>query len=157
MRGRKPITPEAALIRMADLCARSEQCSADIEGKLLRLGLSRAQAQKIVGELRDGRFIDDGRYARAFIEDKVRFNGWGPLKIRAALAAKRLSGTQVEEAIGEVEEEAFLQAAMEAGKVKVRTLDLTVPEDRMKLTRFLASRGFTSSQVSAVVRKLKEL
>ena len=107
--------------------------------------------------MRDGRFIDDGRYARAFIEDKVRFNGWGPLKIRAALAAKRLSGTQVEEAIAEVEEEAFLQAAMEAGKVKVRTLDLTVPEDRMKLTRFLASRGFTSSQVSAVVRKLREL
>ena len=71
MRGRKPITPEAALIRMADLCARSEQCSADIEGKLLRLGLSRAQAQKIVGELRDGRFIDDGRYARAFIEGQL--------------------------------------------------------------------------------------
>ena len=59
--------PTAAemLRRLASLCARSEQCEADIAQKIYRSGLSREEGNEILSKLREGRFIDDSRFARA--------------------------------------------------------------------------------------------
>ena len=80
---------------MADLCARSEQCEADIRQKLYRLGLSSGEVQQIVSQLIDEKFIDNARFARSFARDKCRFSCWGRHKIRLALAAKRLSDAEI--------------------------------------------------------------
>ena len=57
------MTPDAAKLRMADLCARSEQCEADIRQKLYRLGLSSVEVQQIITQLIDEKFIDNARFA----------------------------------------------------------------------------------------------
>ena len=76
---KKPLTAEQALLRMADLCARSEQCPYDIAKKLRAKALSEADIHKVIDELRRRRFIDERRFAASFARDKVRFAGWGRL------------------------------------------------------------------------------
>ena len=34
------------------------------------------------------RFIDDNRYAEAFVRDKIRLSGWGARKIRTSSGSK---------------------------------------------------------------------
>ncbi len=153
---KKPITPEAARLRMADLCSRSEYSSGEILEKLRKLGVSFGESRKIVDELIEGRFIDDTRFARAYSNDKLRFAGWGPLKIRAGLYAKRVGAEEIRDALEQLDKEDIMAAALKAGQAKSRQLNLSTREDCMKLLRFLAARGFPGSICTKVLEVLRK-
>ena len=155
MAEKQPITPEAAKIRMADLCARAEQCEADIRQKLYRLGLSSGEVQHIITELKDEKFIDNERYARSFARDKCRFSCWGRYKIRLALAAKRLTPQEIAQGLDAIERADYLNALKRTTIAKAKSLDLNGPdarEERMKLFRHLIARGFESDVASKAVK-----
>lgn len=138
----KAVSVEAARLRMADLCARSEQCSYDIEQKLRRYGLDSEEIVGVLTFLRENKFVDDERFARSFARDKVRFAGWGPMKIRAALTAKRIGSAEIGEALKAVEQSDNEDALQRALKAKVRNLNPDDRNDRQKALRYLMSRGF---------------
>lgn len=154
---RNPVTPEAAEIRMADLCARSEQCEADIRQKLYRLGLSSGEVQAIVTNLKNGGFIDNARFARAFCRDKCRFSLWGRNKIRMALVAKRISAREIAQGLEAIEEKDYYDALRRVGEAKARNLDLNGAEgreNRIKLYRHLLARGFESDYAMKEIKRL---
>ncbi|MDE6410259.1 MAG: RecX family transcriptional regulator [Muribaculaceae bacterium] len=153
---KKPITKEAALLRMADLCARGERCASEIREKLRKLMVPSSTANEIIEYLEENRYIDDLRFAKAYARDKVRFSGWGRNKIRMALAVKRISSSEIREALDELDEEEYLLSLTKAAEAKARTLDLTDYADRAKLYRHLASRGFESGLISKAIREIQE-
>lgn len=157
MRNNKPVTPEAARIRMADLCARSEQCEGDIRQKLYKMGLPSAQISEVINFLKDSRFIDNARFARSFSRDKCRFSGWGKYKIQTALAAKRLSSQDISEGLKAIEPSDYHDALRRTALAKARTLDLfgeEAKENRLKLFRHILSRGFESNLASEMVKEI---
>lgn len=154
---RKQITPESARLRMADLCARSEQCEYDIRQKLLKMGIRAEAAAEIIGYLIDNRFIDNSRYALSFARDKCRFSLWGPYKIRQGLLAKRIPASDISTAIASLEESELYDAILRSAKGKARSLSLhggEGREGRMKLYRHLLSRGFDSRMSTQAVREM---
>ena len=153
---KKPITKDAALLRMADLCARGEHCSFEIREKLLKLRLPASETDEIISYLVSNRYIDDSRFARAFVRDKVKFSGWGRNKIRMALAMKRISASEIGEALEEIDPEEYEEVATNAARQKAKSLDLNYYNDKAKLFRHLASRGFESAIISKAIRKIKE-
>ncbi len=153
---RKPLTKDAALLRMADLCARSEHCSSEIREKLRKLMLPASVADEIIDYLEENRYIDNLRFAKAFARDKVRFSGWGRNKIRMALAVKRISSSEVSEALDELDEDEYLLALAKAAEAKARNLDLADYEERAKLYRHLVARGFESNLISKAIRKIQD-
>lgn len=140
----KQKTPEEMLERMAALCARSEQCEYDIRQKLFKAQIAPGEADRIIARLREGRFIDDVRFARSFASYKVRFSAWGRYKIRMALAAKRIPAAAISEALEAIDPTDYRDACRRAARAKARGLDLTSRDDRLKLFRHLQSRGFES-------------
>ena len=96
---------DAVFGRMAWLCSRREYCSAAVLGKLRQKGLDDKDAAAVLERLVRERYVDDARYARAFVRDKALLSGWGPRKISFALSAKGISREVVEEALGEVSPE----------------------------------------------------
>lgn len=160
MKGRKedPAALEERLrLRLAGLCARSEQCTADLRTKIDRAGLDAEAAGRILGFLQSEKFLDDARFAVAYARDKARFAGWGPAKIRAGLAAKHIPSTMVAEAIDKVDPEDFAAALSRAAIAKSRQLDLNSRDDRTRLARHLFSRGFGYEAVRAEVVRLMGL
>ena len=154
---RKPVTPEAAQIRMADLCARSEQCEHDVRQKLMKMGIFSDKADEIIDYLTDNKFIDNARYARSYARDKCRFSSWGPYKIRLMLASKRLSPSDITQGIEALKEDEIREAVRRVAKAKSRSLSLhgeTAKEERMKLYRHILSRGFDSQTASRAVREM---
>ena len=149
-----PPDPEKLLQRMAALCARSEQCSFDIDRKLRRAGLPDADVRSIIDRLEANSFIDDRRFAGSFARDKVRFAGWGKLKIRMALAAKRIPQQIIAEALADIPTGDYRKALVSAATVKARTLNLADYGDRAKLMRHLAARGFEAAVCSSAVTYL---
>ncbi|MDE5759355.1 MAG: RecX family transcriptional regulator [Allobaculum sp.] len=153
MRKRKP-TADEMLVRMAGLCAGAEQCSADIRAKILKQGFSFDEAEKMLDYLCANKYIDDARYARAYAVDKVRFSGWGRLKIRMGLRTKALSDVLISqslECIPIFDYKEMFQKIMES---KARCLDLSDVKDRQKLYRYMASRGFESQLIISGMREM---
>lgn len=153
---KRPLTPDAARARMASLCARAEMCAHEIRVKLLRAGISSADAEEIIGWLRDNRFIDEERFAGAFARDKTAFAAWGPRKIRLALMQKRIPEQTVERALESVGAEARADACYRAAAQKARSLDLSDRDDRTRFVRHLLSRGFGMDDARVAIRRLRE-
>lgn len=151
---RKIITPEAARLRMADLCSRSEQCEHDIRQKLYRMGLPPSQAIDIIGFLTNNGFIDHARFAKSFTHDKCRLSAWGRNKIKAALSAKKISDSDIAEAFASIDEEEWLDTVKRVATAKARSLDLSDRNDLMKLYRHILSRGFESYLASRAIKEL---
>ena len=47
---------------------------------------SKKDLEKTIAELKEDKYIDDARFAECYVRDKVRFSGWGPVKIMMKLS-----------------------------------------------------------------------
>lgn len=148
------MTREEALVKMADLCARSEQCPFDIARKLRLKGLSPTDIRLVLDELESRRFIDTARFARSFANDKVRFSGWGRIKIRAELAGRRIPPGDVSAALEQIDAADYEAALERVARQKTAALDLSVYGDKMKLMRYLLSRGFEPDASREVMNRI---
>lgn len=146
-------TAEEMLVKMAGLCAGAEQCSSDIRNKILKKGFSAEQAAQMVAYLQQNKYLDDARFSRAFAVDKVRFSGWGRMKIRMGLRAKGMPDSIITQALEYIPEKDYGDALEKALLSKSRSLDLEDVNDRRKLYRHLASRGFESQLIVTALRK----
>jgi len=57
-----------------------EVCTFDARQKLQRMEIEGEEADVIIASLTKDKFIDDARYASAFVRDKSRLAGWGSAK-----------------------------------------------------------------------------
>ena len=137
-----------AFSQLAARCSTTELCIADIRSKLERMELTDEERDAIVQRLLDEHFIDEGRYARAFVSDKFRFARWGRIKIRQALRQKGIAAADINEALQTIDDDAYRQTLIELLAAKRRTLKASSPyEANGKLIRFAAGRGFEPSLI----------
>ncbi|MDE6510908.1 MAG: RecX family transcriptional regulator [Muribaculaceae bacterium] len=153
MAKRKP-TAQEMLVRMAGLCAGAEQCAADIRGKILKQGFPAEEAESMIAYLRENRYLDDNRYARAYAVDKVRFSGWGRMKVRMGLRGKGVGEAVISQALDYIPATDYNESLEKVMAAKARSLDLADVKDRQKLYRHMASRGFESQLIINAMRKL---
>lgn len=142
------------LLRMAGLCAGAEQCTADIRNKILKQGFSSEEAEYMVRYLQENKYIDDSRYARAYAVDKVRFSGWGRMKVRMGLRAKGMGDSVISQALEYISQSDYDDALNRVMKAKAKGLDLKDVKDRQKLYSHLVSRGFESNLIIDAMRLL---
>lgn len=124
-------------------CARAELCRADLRPKLLARDLAPADADALLDRLERERYLDERRYAAAYVHDKLTYDRWGRLKVRQALRLKGVAAEAVDEALAAVDEadyRAGLDALMAAKRRTVKAPDAYTL--RLKLLRFAAGRGF---------------
>ena len=145
-------TPEQALSSLMRTCARAERCSSDALRSMRRWGLSDADARGVLESLVRERFIDDGRYASAYVREKMRFSGWGERKIRAALRAKAIAPVLIDKAMEQLMPEdnsARLEEVLR--KKAAKSTARNDYELKGKLVRFALSRGFDLDDILEVV------
>lgn len=136
-------------------CARAEKCSSDALRSMRRWGLSDADARGVLDRLIKERFIDDGRYAAAYVREKMRFSGWGERKIRAALRAKAIAPTLIDKAMEQLVPEDNTSRLREMLQKKAaKTMANNDYELKGKLVRFALSRGFDLDDVLEAVESV---
>lgn len=153
----KPITPENAYLRLATLCARSEQAEGDLRKKLHDLGVSPNNVNEIINRLKQERYLNNERFARAYCHDKLRFNGWGRIKIAFMLRGKGIEQEFIDAALAEINEEQYFAILNDALEAKARSLKDREPQQvRDALLRFAASRGFEPAIFFPAVSRLTQ-
>ena len=143
---------EQGLQRAAGLCCQSEHCVADITEKLLRWGISREDSDRIIDRLIDEKYIDESRYALAYVRDKVRFSHWGRVKIKSMLRMLRISEQDISNAFDSFDEDEYLGVLEGVIESKRKTLpEAESYASRVKLIRFALQRGFEMHEIAKFI------
>ena len=120
---------------------------------LKALDFDRAAAQEVVDALVKDKYVDDARYAAAFAREKASITGWGPIKIRYALAGKGIKGETVDNALEEIDPgraDAKLRKLLE-NKWKTLRED---PQGKLKLIKFALSRGYEYESIKTEIEEI---
>ena len=115
----------------------------DIEAKLAKYDLTEEEKTRILRHLVEEKYIDDGRYAEAYVRDKYRFNKWGRIKIAQGLRMKGIDRETIDTAMKAIDEEEYLDILRGLIQSKRRsTKGKNDYEVNGKLIRFAMGRGF---------------
>ena len=149
----KVIPPEKALIRCEELCARAERCEHELREKMRAWRIDSRDIEAIINSLTTRRFLDDSRFARAFVRDKYRFARWGRRKIAMALKQKRIDSDTIDEALEEINQEEYTAVLRTLLKATAAHMDRPLSyDDRVKLFRFAVARGFETQLISSMLK-----
>lgn len=153
---KKPLSFDNALERAAAWCSRAEHSRLEIIKKLRRLGVTPDVAEKVAERLEENGFIDEERFARAFVYDKSRFEYWGRTKIRYQLRQLGVSAAVAESALEEIDEEEYVRNLTMLLHAKFRSLpDSSDPyKQKNALYRYAMTRGFESRHITPIVTSL---
>lgn len=147
----KELAEKEAIAKAAALCSKKEYCVSEIRAKLDKWEVSDPDA--VLDYLQKEKYIDESRYASAYVRDKFRFNKWGRIKIRHHLKQKRvpiqLIDSAIEKEINEENYVALLKQLLDMQRKKVK--GTTDYEISAKLYRFAYSRGFEAELISEFI------
>lgn len=135
------------------LLSRRNHTALELEQKLRRRGFAPKTVASVIQECERLRYIDDKETGRCYFRELKR-KGDGAARIRARMNQKGLSGEWVESVISEYTGDGEeLENGRKALKKKKPAFDRE-PDPRKrkeKMYRFLYSRGFSGSVISALL------
>ena len=141
---KKEMTEQEAFLQLAALCAQAEHCEQEMRDKLKHWGIDESAQDHIIERLIRERYIDNERYARAFVKDKIRYNKWGRRKVQQALWLKRIDKDIQQRVLDEIDDQEYLSVLRPLLKQKRRSVKAESDyELNQKLVRFALGRGFT--------------
>ena len=146
---------EQVLDKMAKYCAYQERCVKDVTDKLRSFDIPQEAKDEILAYLLDNRFVDDERFAKAFVKGKINQSGWGLNKIRFHLIQKGIDKDIIDEALAGTDEETYRQRLIEILKIKAKTVKAENDFDKKrKLAAYAMQKGFEADLVWEVLKGL---
>ena len=140
---KKEMTEQEAYLQLAALCAQAEHCQQEMRDKMRRWELDETVQNRILARLVKERYVDDERYARAFVKDKIRYNKWGRRKVQQALWQKHIDTDIQQQVLDEIDEKEYLDILRPLLKQKRKSIKAESDyELNQKLVRFALGRGF---------------
>jgi len=152
---KKECTAEEARLKAEAYCSMAERCTDDVLRKLGQWGAPEDAHGAIVDALREERYIDDRRYAVAFVRDKYRFNQWGRIKISQALRVKHVALEDISAALEEIDEEEYESILVSLLQKKRQGIKANSDYERNgKMVRFATSHGY---EMGEILRCMKQM
>lgn len=133
-----------AYLTLAALCAQAEHCQWEMLEKMRRWEVPEEAQARVMQRLVKERYVDDERYAQAFVKDKIRYNKWGRRKVDQALWQKHIDEDIRKHVLDEVDDDEYLKVLRPLLKQKRKSTKANSDyELNQKLMRFALGRGFT--------------
>ena len=151
-------TEQDAYLTLAALCAQAEHCQYEMLEKMRRWELSEEAQARVMAKLIKERYVDDERYAQAFVKDKIRYNKWGRRKVDQALWQKHIDEDIRKHVLDEVDDDEYLKVLRPLLKQKRKSTKANSDyELNQKLMRFALGRGFTFDIIRQCIDVEEEL
>lgn len=149
------LTEPQALNRVAAYCSRAERSEFAVRKKLIAWEVPQDAIKRIIDRLRKEKYLDDTRFARSFINDKLNFNKWGRTKIIYELKKRNIPESVYIRILDELSGDEFEKQLIHILSVKIKSVKGKNDYDKKtKLIRFALGRGFTMDLVIKCVNKL---
>ena len=143
----------AARDKAVEYLARREHSAGELVLKLMKKGYDRVTASDAVELLKQRGYVDDSRFARMWIESRLRRRPEGRSKLLAGLAAKGVARETAEAAVAGVFTAEEAEDALRRCAVKYIK---TRKPSRQKLVNYLMGRGFSYGEITGTLQAMEE-
>jgi len=137
--------------RLFSVRPRSEK---ELRERLSGKGFGGATACKVISFLKDKNIIDDLRFARLWVESRMRAKPKGDMALERELRQKGISAAIIEKVLSEKQENEGAVCRRLARKKMEALEKLPREKARKKLFDFLARRGFNFEIIEDVMREI---
>ncbi len=145
-----------AKAKLEALCAYQERCQYEMNQKLISWDFLEEQRNQLIADLISNNFINEERFASAFVSGKFRIKKWGKNKIKSHLRMKQISDYSIERGMNEIDPDEYWKTILELIEKKAKDLSTKKGDHwvkRAKIYTFLLSRGFESDLVSDAIKE----
>jgi len=149
---KKYLTKEQAIQKLKHFCGYQERCHLEVREKLYDLGVSNTLHDEIVSTLIEENYLNEERFAVAFVGGKFRVKQWGRVKIKHELKQKQVSEYNIRKAMKEIDEQDYYNTLRKIYEEKWNSLK--GEKNRFiklsKTRNYLLQKGFESDAVKEV-------
>jgi regulatory protein len=155
MKTNKTYTVDEATKVLEHFCAYQERCHKEVEQKLYNLKMIPEAKEQIMLHLLQHNFLNEERFAKAFVRGKFSIKKWGRIKIVSELKFKKVSTYNIKTGLQEIDEQAYLETLHKIAEKKLPLIkEPNSYKKRNKLTSYLISKGFESNLVYKIVQDI---
>ncbi len=155
MRNQKTYTVNEATKILENYCAYQERCHKEVEQKLYDLNMISIAKEQIILHLLQHNFLNEERFAKAFVRGKFSIKKWGKVKIINELKFKGISAYNINSGLQEINQEDYLKTIQVTAEKKLNLIkEPTKFKKSTKLATFLISKGFESELVYKIIKDL---
>lgn len=149
----KNMLPEKALEKAKWYCSFQERCKQHVINRLIAWKVEKKYFDSIIEKLEDDDFLNEERFAEAYVRGKFSQKRWGKIKITAQLYQLGVAKKFIDKALqNEINEEEYKKALHYLAEKKEAQLTSETATDRKtKLFRYLASKGYETDLIQEVI------
>jgi regulatory protein len=126
-----------------------------VKYKCLELGLRGEEVDEAIAELVSENFLNEERFARAFVGGKFRSKQWGRKKILAELKQRQVSAYCIKKGMEEIDEDDYEQALTILATKKYELLRGEEPFKRKyKVVQYLMQKGYEPELAQPIVEQI---
>ena len=146
-----------ALTKVMAWCSKSERCISEAKLKLSKFELSDNELDTAIGYLVKEKFLDDSRYVRFYVNDKLRFNKWGKIKLHYMLRQLQINDLIINNVLDEIDQGLYMKILRDLLSSKKKSVKGTSNYERKgKLANYAQSHGFESELAYRIANDLIE-
>lgn len=144
---------KAAHAKAESYCAYQERAQQEVRDKLYDWGLHHDEVEEVITDLILTNFLNEERFAQAYVSGKFNIKHWGKIKIKQGLKLKKIPEKMILKALNTIDYDAYLHAILKAAQKKLPYVTEKDPYKRKyKLVTYLMSKGFESNLISEVLK-----
>ena len=144
----KRLSEPEALHKAATFCSLADRCLEDVKKKLIQWEIEQPAQNRIIQRLVHEKFLDEARFCKSFINDKLKFNKWGVNKIKYELRKKNIPDSLIQSVLADVNPQENRERLLQLLNAKKKTVKgKNEFEIQQKLMRFAAGIGFTIDDI----------
>lgn len=149
----KNMLPEKALEKAKWYCSFQERCKQHVINRLIAWKVEKKYFDSIIEKLEDDDFLNEKRFAEAYVRGKFSQKRWGKIKITAQLYQLGVAKKWIDKALqNEINEEEYKKTLHYlAEKKEAQLISETATERKTKLFRYLASKGYETDLIQEVI------
>ncbi|WP_055444285.1 regulatory protein RecX [Lacinutrix himadriensis] len=155
MNTHKTYSLDEAQKKLEFYCAYQERSHKEVVTKLKDMRMIPDAIDVIVVHLIQNNFLNEERFAKAFVRGKFRIKKWGKNRLKLELKRKDISRTIIDIALKEIDAADYLETFHALAEKKAETIkEPNSYKKKKKLADYLLYRGWESPLVYDIVNTL---
>ena len=137
-------------------CAYQERCQFEVDQKLGTWNFSFEERDQIISHLISNNFIDEQRFAEAFVSGKFRIKHWGRNKIKQHLKQKRISDYSIGKGMKEIDGDEYWKTLLRLTERKLgeKKSSEDVWQIQARTQRYLSSKGYEFDLIVEAIKTI---
>ena len=149
----KRYTPREAKLKIAKYCAYQERCHQEVRDKLYTYGLAKEDVELIIYELIEQDFLNEERFALAYVRGKFRHKKWGRTKITLELKRRKISAYCIKKGMREIDEDDYLKTLDELIAKKIASQKAIKHYQKCyKAVQYVMTKGYESDLAWNIIK-----